>query len=193
MRAASILIRRVIRKGGLWLTLWLSACAGTGPPAESTRAVRISEVMQVRSEAPRRGASLQLVREALEADAQGQPDQALSRYERAVRIDPQNPYAFLALARFRLDQGDAALARASLDQAQLLVESNLRIYGVPGEVPANATAELLERSRAHLEGLRGQLLQAEGREREGAAWLERARQLDPEIWGDADLSASELH
>ena len=172
--------------------MWLSACAGTGPPAEIHRAARISEVMQVPSDAPRRGASLQILREALDADIQGQSDHALSRYERAVRVDPQNPYAFLALARFRLDQGDATLARAPLDQAQLLVEAHLRIYADSQGVGPSPTAALLERSRAHLEGLRGLLLRAEGREPEAAVWLERARRLDPVIWGDAHLSASEL-
>ena len=139
-------------------------------PAEP---VRISEVAPV-GDAVRR-ASLRLCVEGLRADEAGRDALARSRYERAIQIDPTNPWAYLSLARHEVESGDPDRALEYVEQA----ESLLRAEGVrsPGVEP-------------HLLGLRGAALQASGRD--GAGDLERAAVLAPASWSDGHLSAAEL-
>jgi len=135
--------------------------------------VRISEVAPV-GDAVRR-ASLRLCVEGLRADEAGRDALARSRYERAIQIDPTNPWAYLSLARHEVESGEPERALEYLQQA----DSLLRAEGAfsPG-------VEL------HLVGLRGAALQAMGRG--GGGDLERAAQRSPELWGDGRLAASEL-
>jgi tetratricopeptide (TPR) repeat protein len=113
----------------------------------------------------------------LASDQELRPLLALSRYERAIQIDPTNPFAYLALARHFADRLEPTRTLEYLDQAELLLESQ----GLHSP-----------RVEPHLVGLRGSALQAAGRTAEGAALLVRARDLAPSVWGDARLSPEEL-
>lgn len=122
-----------------------------------------------------RRASLRLCVDGLDADAAGRPGAAQGHYERAIQIDPTNPYAYLVLARHELETGDPDRALQYLDQAQTLLA---------------AEGALSPRVEAHLAGLRGGALDASGGD--GSELLAEARRLSPEEWSDGRLSASEL-
>ena len=55
---------------------------------------------------PARRASMRLVLSGLDADEAGRSAEASSLYERALQVDPTNPYAWLALARQEVFEGD---------------------------------------------------------------------------------------
>jgi tetratricopeptide (TPR) repeat protein len=126
---------------------------------------------------PSRRASTRLVLEGLSEDVELRPAAALVLYERALQVDPTNPWAYLALARHRAHGPSPTQALSALDQA----ESLLRGYG-----------ELTPGVEAHLVGLRGAALVAEGDRGEGLALLRRAREIAPDAWGDARLDPEEL-
>lgn len=138
--------------------------------------LRIREVADAGD--PQRRASTRLVLEGLAAK---DPGQALSHYERAIRTDATNPYAYLALAAYEIQWGDLDRGRQALRQAELLLES-----------------EHLDSPRVapHLDGLRGRAAlraaAASGMKPEGADLLERARRDAPAVWGDGWLTADEL-
>jgi tetratricopeptide (TPR) repeat protein len=142
--------------------------AGDGP-------LRISEVAD-EGDGTRR-ASTRLVLTGLASDADLTPRLALSQYERAIQIDPTNPYAYLALARHFADRSDPGRTLEYLDQAEILLESQ----------DLNSP-----RVEAHLSGLRGSALITAGRATEARPLLERADALAPSVWGDAWLSPEEL-
>jgi tetratricopeptide (TPR) repeat protein len=142
--------------------------AGVGP-------VRISELTG-EGDGTRR-ASTRLLVEGLTSDRELRPQLALSRYERAIQIDPTNPFAYLALARHFADRFEPARVLEYLDQAELLLESQ------------GAHSPRVE---PHLLGLRGAALQAAGRFAEGEPLLARARELAPSVWGDSHLAPEEL-
>jgi tetratricopeptide (TPR) repeat protein len=125
----------------------------------------------------RRDASLRLVIEGLDADSSGRAAFALAKYERAVRVDATNPFAYLALARHHLEASSLPEAAAFLDQARSLFEAEDRlgpevdVWGI---------------------GLRAGIDRAVGREDRALQRFERARQLAPAIWEDEWLSAAEL-
>jgi tetratricopeptide (TPR) repeat protein len=148
-------------------------CAGLGGVGGGP--VRISEFTG-EGDGTRR-ASTRLVVGGLASDQELRPQLALSRYERAIQIDPTNPFAYLALARHFADRLEPTRTLEYLDQAELLLESQ----GLHSP-----------RVEAHLVGLRGSALEAAGRTAEGAALLDRARDLAPFVWDDARLSPEEL-
>ncbi len=160
------------------------ACAGTGRRVASVRggALHISEVAG-RGD-PLRRASTRLVLEGLGA---GEPQRALSHYERAIKTDATNPYAYLALASYQVQWGDAGRGLQSLNQAELLLESEeLRSPRVePHLVGLHGRAQV--RMRAYT-----RVAKTNRRVQEGEPLLERARRLAPEVWGDGWLTAAEL-
>jgi tetratricopeptide (TPR) repeat protein len=104
------------------------------------------------------------------------PQFALSDYERAIQIDPTNPYAYLALARhYAFSDPDRALEH--LDQAEVLLESD---------------DALSPRVEPHLLGIRGTALLAKGETARGEALLAQASALAPSEWADGRLSPDEL-
>jgi tetratricopeptide (TPR) repeat protein len=124
-----------------------------------------------------RRASTRLVLTGLEADQALRPAQALAFYERALQVDPNNPFAYLALARHHVDGADPERALAFLDKAEvLLAHSDWQSPGL----------------EADLLGIRGSALRASGRIDSALPLLERARRLSPTVWDDAHLDASEL-
>jgi tetratricopeptide (TPR) repeat protein len=147
---------------------------GPGGPA-GEEPLRISEVAG-EGDVTRR-ASTRLVLTGLASDAELKHRLALSQYERAIQIDPTNPFAYLALARHYADRSDPGRTLEYLDQAEILLESQ----------------ELKSpRVEPHLSGLRGSALLADGRSMEANPLLERAEALAPSVWGDARLSPEEL-
>jgi tetratricopeptide (TPR) repeat protein len=105
------------------------------------------------------------------------PHRALSRYERAIQIDPGNPFAFLTLARYYAAIADPERALEHLDRAQSLLDPDGTLYR--GAEP-------------HLRGLRGWALADAGRPVEAGVLLSEARSLAPSVWDDGRLAASEL-
>jgi tetratricopeptide (TPR) repeat protein len=125
----------------------------------------------------RRQASTHLVREGLRDDAADAPDLALDRYRMALRVDPSNPWAYLALARHELDRDEPRRALAALERSRSLLE-------LEGPPPP--------RVEAHLVGLRGAVLEALGRHDEARPLLAEARDRAPGVWSDGHLHPDEL-
>jgi tetratricopeptide (TPR) repeat protein len=120
---------------------------------------------------------VRLVIEGLDAELAGAAPRALGRYERAIQIDPGNPFVYLALARYYVSIADAERALENLDRAQSLLPVDSR---------------LSPRVEPHVLGLRGGALRELGRTTEADRLLARARQLAPSVWGDARLDVREL-
>jgi tetratricopeptide (TPR) repeat protein len=147
-----------------------------GGCAGPTRApVRISQITDHGD--TRRRASMRLVVEGLDAELAASSDRALSRYQRAIQVDPGNPFAYLALARYYVSVDDPARTLEYLDRVRSLLDSG---------------GSFSLRTSAHLLGLRGRALQQMGRDAEAAQLLEKARRLAPSVWGDGRLDAAEL-
>jgi tetratricopeptide (TPR) repeat protein len=102
---------------------------------------------------------------------------ALDFYQRALQVDPGNPWAYLALARHHAEGLEPSRALAFLDQAEAILEVQDALS--PG-------------AEAHLAGLRGAVLQELGHSDEARPYLQRARTLAPSVWSDGRLSADEL-
>ncbi len=156
-------------------TAFALGCASFGSLRLSPDSLRLSEVADAGD--PERRSSMQLVLQGLGDDADMQSARALSSYENALRVDPSNPYAYLALARHYVYGPDPERALPYLDKCRTLL---------------HAQGAWSPRVEAHVEGVRGAALVASGRPREGRAHLERARALDSWAWGDEYLAASEL-
>ena len=122
---------------------------------------------------PARRASMRLVIAGLDADQRGRGAEASSSYQRALQVDPNNPWAWLALARQEVFDGDPDRGLAHLDKAQALIGSD-------------------ERASAHLAGIRGAGLVAIGKRPLGEPFLREARELAPGAWSDGKLDAAEL-
>jgi len=163
--------RRIVCLAAVWLCIIVaSSCA---VPASSP--VRISQVTHLGD--TRRQASVRLVVEGLDAELAASSDRALSRYQRAIQVDPGNPFAYLALARYYVSVDDPTRALEHLDRAQSLVDPS-------GSFPP--------RISPHLLGLRGSALEELGRDAEAEQLLGQARRLAPSVWGDGRLDADEL-
>lgn len=124
-----------------------------------------------------RDASLRLVIAGLDEDSAGRPARALASYQRAIRVDPTNPFAFLALSRHHLEGDSVDEASAFLDQARSLFEAE------QGLGPSVDVWGL---------GLRAGIDRARGRRDRADQLFDQARALSPRIWGDERLSAAEL-
>ena len=164
----------------LFALLWLGPGLGCALPGgwdlrRGSVPFRISEVVD-QGDAARR-ASLRLVIDGLDADAAGLADRARGGYERAIQVDPTNPYAYLAIARHHVDGTDPSRALPFLDQAEALFR---------------AQGEISPRVEAHLTGLRGEAFYVSGQIAEGVSLLERARESGSRVWEDGHLSATEL-
>lgn len=144
-------------------------------PGVRDQAITLAEVSD--SGDDRRRASTHLVMQGLDADDLGDLERALDRYQLALKVDPGNPWAYLALARHELDRGDPTRSLASLDRCRALLEL---------EGPVSPRVE------THLLGLRAVALEDLGRFDEARPGLEEARSRAPGAWGDGYLTAAEL-
>jgi tetratricopeptide (TPR) repeat protein len=157
--------------------LALAGCAGFRPRFATITAepLRLHEIAG-EGDAARR-ASQRLVLQGLTYDAGGRARLARTSYERALQVDANNPFAYLALARQSVESGDGGSALEYLDQAELLL-----------------AAEDLRSPRVepHLAGLRGAALRSRGDARSASDLLARASDLAPSVWDDGALSADEL-
>lgn|GEM_PF-1375297 len=126
---------------------------------------------------PARRASMRFVLEGLDADDAGSADEAANLYERALQVDPSNPYAYLALARQRAEGPEPAHALPYLEKARALFAAQ------KAETPS---------VQAHLCGLRALALEAAGRGEEAKEEMARAKALAPDAWRDGRLDAAEL-
>jgi len=124
-----------------------------------------------------RRASVRLVLDGLEADQAGDAAGATTLYQRALQVDPANPYAYLALARSQLERGDPARALSFLDKAEALLSA---------QRARDPSVEAL------IVGMRAEALGDTGREQEAAPLRARARALAPKTWSDGRLDAAEL-
>ena len=169
---------RSLRAGALVLvvaSLVLSSCRLPRFQSRRVEPIRLSELVDVGD--PARRASVRLVVNGLEADADRDPERALGSYERAIQVDPSNPFAYLAIARHHAESNDPIWALSFLDKAGALFR---------------AQGGVSPRVEPHLIGLRGQALYGSGHIEQGVPLLERAWALAPEVWTDGQLSAEEL-
>lgn len=152
----------------------IGGCAGPirGPRGGALRIAELDPVGDARHQA-----SMRLVVEGLDAELASAPQRALSRYERAIQIDPGNPFAYLVLARYYAGLADSDRALQNLDRAQSLLDPSAAVY---------------RSAEPHLLGLRGWALAEAGRSTEADPLLAQARRLAPPVWGDGRLEASEL-
>jgi tetratricopeptide (TPR) repeat protein len=141
---------------------------GAGFPGEPLQLTQVASVGD-----PARRASMRLVIAGLDADERGRGAEASSSYQRALQVDPNNPYAWLALARQEVFEGDPDRGLAHLDKAQALLGTD-------------------ERAAAHLAGIRGAGLVAIGERPLGEPFLREARERAPRAWSDGMLDAAEL-
>ena len=161
---------------GLAAAALLAGCAGRASMfAPKPEPLRISEVAG-EGDAARR-ASQRLVLQGLASDAEGNARLARRSYERALQVDANNPFAYLAHARQAVEAGDGASALEYLDQAELLLA---------------AEEARSPRVEPHLEGLRGAALQESGDTRRASELLAHASESAPSVWGDGRLTADEL-
>ena len=141
----------------------------SAPPLTASHALGLTD--------PARDASLRLVMTGLDEDEAGRPGRARARYQRAIRVDPTNPFAYLALARHHLEGGSLDEASAFLDQARTLFESEgqrgpgVDVWGF---------------------GLRAGIERGRGRDERADRLFDRARALAPEMWRDERLAPGEL-
>lgn len=143
----------------------LIGCAGTG----RTPRVEPFRISQIAGEGDAaRKASIRLVMGGLEAETAGNANRGRSLFERALQVDPNNPYAFLALARSACEAGAAEPCEDFLEQAEALMRLE--------DAPPGAFV--------HVEGLRGGLGSAQQ--------LRYAEEASPAVWGDGLLDAREL-
>ncbi len=156
---------------------FLAGCAGRLPifAPVPVAPLRLHEIAG-EGDAARR-ASQRLVLQGLGHDANGQARLARTSYERALQVDPNNPFAYLALARQAVESGDGTSALEYLEQSEVLLG-----------------AEDLRSPRVepHLAGLRGGALRARGEREDASVLLARASTLAPSVWNDGKLSAAEL-
>lgn len=155
----------------LLVALVVAGCQIPGGSLFPGEPLHLSEVST--SGDPARRASMRLVIAGLDADTRGRAAEASSSYQRALQVDPNNPYAWLALARQEVFDGDPVRGLSHLDKAEALLGSD-------------------ERAAAHLAGIRGAGLVAVGKRPLGEPFLREARERAPDVWSDGQLDASEL-
>ena len=89
----------------------------------------------------RRQASMRLVVEGLDAEIAAAPERALSRYQRAIQIDPGNPFAYLTLARYYAAIADPERALEHLGSRAVVARSRRRLL-CEHRTPSAGTAGL---------------------------------------------------
>jgi tetratricopeptide (TPR) repeat protein len=186
---ASVLVARRLALLGLLPVLALSCARPARAPRPAIRPGSVEKLAPAEAAPPlhlsalalegdpARRASMRFVLEGLDADEAGSGGQAASLYQRALQVDPSNPYAYLALARQRAEGEEPAHALPYLEKARVLLAAQ------KAQTPS---------VEAHLCGLRALALEASGRGEEAKEQMARAKALAPEAWSDGRLDAAEL-
>jgi tetratricopeptide (TPR) repeat protein len=170
---AGTTLTRPLRPAGTAVLLLL-AVAGCQVPRAATLPGEPLHLSRVASEGdPARRASMRLVLSGIDADEAGRSAEASSLYERALQVDPTNPYAWLALARQEVFEGDPDRGLANLDKAETLLVSD-------------------ETADAHVAGIRAAGLRAVGQGALAEPFMREARERAPSAWADGKLDAAEL-
>ncbi|MAI26594.1 MAG: tetratricopeptide repeat protein [Myxococcota bacterium] len=159
----------------LGLVFLQAGCQTPAPPPAPVKPYKASDFLDQGD--PARKASMRLVVQGLESDDRAAYPAARASYERAIQVDATNPWAYLVLARYYVQQGDVSRVNSLLDQSAALFE-------------AQGLRE--PRVGVHLLGLRGSAFVLEGRSADATLYLERAQELAPGVWGDDQLEADEL-
>jgi tetratricopeptide (TPR) repeat protein len=155
----------------LFVAAWVASCQLPGATALPGEPLRLSQ--RAAAGDPARRASMRLVLSGLDSDEAGRSAEASSLYERALQVDPTNPYAWLALARQEVFEGDPDRGLANLDKAETLLASD-------------------DAAAAHLAGIRAAGLRALGQPELAAPFQREARERAPAAWADGKLDAAEL-
>ncbi len=116
----------------LFVVLLISGCAALSREAarekELRRAVLEDQsftVEKVPVDAPaHRAASFRVAAEGYRALRAGQLQEAEDRLEKALSVDPRNPFCYLYLAEIRFREGDARQAIILLHQAEVLFQGH---------------------------------------------------------------------
>jgi Flp pilus assembly protein TadD len=87
-------------------------------------------------------ATLALLEQARREAADGAPERAVATLERAVRIEPSNPWLWHRLAVLRLQQREWELAKGLAEKSNTLARGNPRLLGGNWRVIADAHAGL---------------------------------------------------
>ena len=164
----------------IWLVglgVSMLACQTPSPPPKVSWVTPVRATDFVMQGDAARRASMRLVVQGLDADERKDFPSARASYERSIQVDATNPWSYLALARYYLEQGEAQRVGPLLDQSAALFE-----------------AEGLREPRVgvHLIGLRGGAYGSLGQDTEAQLYIERAQTLAPLVWGDGQLQAGEL-
>ena len=169
--------RRVRFRVGLvaLVTAFQWGCQTPAPPPAPVAPYKATDFLEKGD--PARNASMRLVVQGLKSDELHQYPAARAAYERAIQVDATNPWAYLVLARYYVEQGEVSRVDSLLDQSAALFE-------------AQGLRE--PRVGVHLLGLRGSAFILQSRSADGTLYLERAQELAPGVWGDGQLEASEL-
>lgn len=126
-RSGAVLPVLLVLAAGLPLAVGCATGGADGRPgdadagaaaADSTAAVRAED------DAARRAASERLVARGGALLEEGRPGEAAGVLERAVRRDPSNGHAYLALARARISLGEEAAAVGLLERASALLRDD---------------------------------------------------------------------
>ena len=155
----------------LFALVWTAGCQVPGATTLPGEPLHVSRVAGEGD--PARRASMRLVLSGLDADEAGRSAEASSLYERALQVDPTNPYAWLALARQEVFEGDPDRGLANLDKAETLLASDAA-------------------AAPHLAGIRAAGLRAIGQPGLAEPFMRDARERAPAAWADGKLDAAEL-
>jgi tetratricopeptide (TPR) repeat protein len=170
---AGTTLKHPLRPAGTAVLLLLAVAGCQGPRAATLPGEPLHLSRVAREGDPARRASMRLVLSGIDADEAGRSAEASSLYERALQVDPTNPYAWLALARQEVFEGDPDRGLANLDKAETLLVSD-------------------ETAAAHVAGIRAAGLRAVGQGALAEPFLREARERAPAAWADGKLDAAEL-
>lgn len=105
-------------------TVVLTACSITPkPPADVTDSI-IPADEQIRPDASTSAAIKRLIENARQASKQGQMSRAESFLERAIRIEPKNPFLWHYLAKLHLYQGHYQRAEGLASKSSSLMQKS---------------------------------------------------------------------
>jgi len=121
------MLNRVLKLGVMVIgTVLIAACSTTVKlPADDTDSI-IPADEQIRPDATTSAAIKRLIENARQASKQGQMSRAESFLERAIRIEPKNPFLWHYLAKLHLYQGHYQRAEGLASKSTSLMQNSQR-------------------------------------------------------------------